>query len=268
MTDRKKNTLFVVCAYAFFWAVILLIGIVVITGLLPGEGAPMNLMIALGSWTPTITLLVLFKKIFPGSSIKTFYRNAFKERLNWKMLAVTAIVQILIFISAVSIVALTKKVSLVNLLDLSLHTIGMGFVWTLIQGATGEESGWRGFLLPSIEKKSGVIKSSIIVGIIWGFWHAPLWFFSSGYTGIRLVQYIIGFLISVISLAIIMGICNNRCRNLFVPMLIHFMFNFCLSAFTGDALDIFVWLTVFYVIAAVGYIAWHRRNNIINARTV
>ena len=39
--------------------------------------------------------------------------------------------------------------------------------------AFGEEYFWRGFLLKRF-KKSGWIKSSLIIGSIWGLWHAPL----------------------------------------------------------------------------------------------
>jgi uncharacterized protein len=47
-------------------------------------------------------------------------------------------------------------------------------------GPLGEELGWRGFLLPFLERKYGVIKGSIVIGIIWTFWHAPLFWAKSG----------------------------------------------------------------------------------------
>lgn len=37
----------------------------------------------------------------------------------------------------------------------------------------GEEVGWRGFLLDET-KSLGFFKSSLIIGLIWGFWHIPL----------------------------------------------------------------------------------------------
>lgn len=40
--------------------------------------------------------------------------------------------------------------------------------------ALGEEIGWRGFLLGELGKKLGMYFSAIIIGVIWGLWHAPL----------------------------------------------------------------------------------------------
>ena len=40
--------------------------------------------------------------------------------------------------------------------------------------AFGEEFGWRGFLQDRLIKKYGMSIGIILVGLIWGFWHAPI----------------------------------------------------------------------------------------------
>lgn len=40
--------------------------------------------------------------------------------------------------------------------------------------AFGEEWGWRGYLMPKLEKVMGRSASIVAGGIIWGLWHAPL----------------------------------------------------------------------------------------------
>jgi membrane protease YdiL (CAAX protease family) len=43
-------------------------------------------------------------------------------------------------------------------------------------GGGQEEIGWRGYILPFLENKFGYILGSLIIGIIWTFWHLPLFF--------------------------------------------------------------------------------------------
>ena len=38
----------------------------------------------------------------------------------------------------------------------------------------GEEWGWRGYLLPKMNKLLPTIPTLLITGVIWGLWHAPL----------------------------------------------------------------------------------------------
>lgn len=46
-----------------------------------------------------------------------------------------------------------------------------GHLGGLFSGSFGEEPGWRGFALPLLQKRLGVLKASIILGLIWGIWH-------------------------------------------------------------------------------------------------
>ena len=41
-------------------------------------------------------------------------------------------------------------------------------------GGLGEETGWRGYMMPRMIKLFGTAKAVIIGGIIWGIWHWPL----------------------------------------------------------------------------------------------
>ena len=49
--------------------------------------------------------------------------------------------------------------------------------------AFGEEVGWRGYLLPLLCQKIGVVKGIIVDGVLWGVVHAPLVLFGVNYAG-------------------------------------------------------------------------------------
>jgi hypothetical protein len=58
-------------------------------------------------------------------------------------------------------------------------------IWLL--NAYPEEYGWRGFALPRLLEQTSPLNASLILGIIWGFWHLPLHFIPTT------TQYVIPF---------------------------------------------------------------------------
>lgn len=49
------------------------------------------------------------------------------------------------------------------------------FVMSLLSNPW-EEVGWRGFALPHLQKRYSALGATLIVGILWGMWHLPLFF--------------------------------------------------------------------------------------------
>lgn len=47
-------------------------------------------------------------------------------------------------------------------------------IFTLVIVAVGEEVGWRGWLLPALQQRWSPLISSLMLGIVWGLWHFPL----------------------------------------------------------------------------------------------
>lgn len=67
-----------------------------------------------------------------------------------------------------------------------LMTLLLGWIVVL-----GEEIGWRGYLLPGLQKTHGHLAASLLVGLVWGLWHLPeLWPLKAGRAPITLPLFL------------------------------------------------------------------------------
>lgn len=84
----------------------------------------------------------------------------------------------------------------------SLGALGVAAVWILTSGL-GEESGWRGWLLPTLAGRTSVLGASLIVAVIWITWHVPAFFFNPTYAamGWGAVGWVIGLVAGSLLLA-------------------------------------------------------------------
>ena len=79
-------------------------------------------------------------------------------------------------------------------------------IMMLLIGGGQEEFGWRGFAQDPLQSTFGVIKGSMILGLIWGLWHAPLWLIvDEGHSYYPLIAYII----FTTSWSVVIGIVYN-----------------------------------------------------------
>ena len=88
----------------------------------------------------------------------------------------------------------------------------------------GEEFGWRYFLQPILQKRYGMIKGIIILGVLWGLWHLPLnlmYYPAKGYE----MQSIIKHIIICISFSIIFSYAYSYSKSIWTPVILHFLNN-------------------------------------------
>lgn len=101
------------------------------------------------------------------------------------------------------------------------------FAWCLwFACASGEELGWRGFLLPRLQRRHSPLASSVLLAIGWAGWHLPAFFYVPSYAAIGLVL-LPGFFIGILSGAIVLTWLYNRSGgSVLAAILWHASFNY------------------------------------------
>jgi membrane protease YdiL (CAAX protease family) len=100
---------------------------------------------------------------------------------------------------------------------------------SFMSGPWSEEFGWRGYALDRVIKPFGILPGSILLGLVWGVWHLPLYFMPAtwhGQMGFQLAGFWT-FMLHSVGLSLIMTwVYLNNNRSILAGMLMHFTSNF------------------------------------------
>lgn len=254
MTSKIRN--YVIVSYLVFWLMVL---VICGTASMVFHYSPfvMRILSNICAWSPTLVLLLGFRYWCKGQSLKDFFRQAFSGKIKMLWLLGTASVTVIATIVTVVITGAVQHRDFSSYWKLGSWSFLASLIFSVTSGPTGEESGWRGFLRPLINEKYGFIKSCVIQGVIWAFWHTVLWFVDSDFAGLQMIPYIISNVVVMTGLCFLMNLVMNRYNNLFYGIVIHFCFNFLYCFLKVDIL-FYVILSAVYLCISAGCIVVNR----------
>ena len=96
---------------------------------------------------------------------------------------------------------------------------------------TGEELGWRGFLMPTLHERYGFVAACSITGVIWAVWHYPLLYGLGVFSGPGAHIRMGCFSVMVVGLSFIFGWLRLRTGSLWPCVLMHATHNAFLQTF-------------------------------------
>ncbi len=212
----------------FFILSLVIISLVALPGILVHYGViemeiPFIPIAILGSWSPNLVAFFVIAFILKKKGgVKELLRRwtMFKVSPKWYLAAISPI--------AVSLLAALLYFMFDPQPAPATNFPGIPFllgflIISLITGAMGEELGWRGFALPWLQTRFNALGSSLILGVIWGLWHLPLWFTGMGWeeTSFWLFSWV-GIAMTVI----LTWMCNSTRGNMVLVTLFHMSYNF------------------------------------------
>jgi len=119
---------------------------------------------------------------------------------------------------------------------------------------TGEEIGWRGFVLPRLQERYNALTASLILGVMWGVWHFPGYL---GGQGVPLEMSFFVFLTWVIGATILMTWVYNHTHSVLLSVVMHVFSNLAFGALpllpetTGEQSTFWIFLGLVWVTSAI-----------------
>ena len=185
-------------------------------------------VVIIGAFAPLLAAITLVAREEGRKGTRVFLRQALDIHIKPVFLIVALALPILIHVIA-HYLALVVGLDVAETLfptEISVAPIVLAipyFILMLVIGGGQEEFGWRGYAQEPLQEKIGVIPASLVIGVIWGIWHLPLWFMKGD---LHSAYSFLAFVMMTTSISIMYAwLYNSSGKKLIVVMFFHAMNN-------------------------------------------
>jgi len=226
MSFIKKHSvsIYYVLAFAISWGIALVV--MGPDGFLGVKQTTETLILAgvLGLLGPSLAGIFLTAFVYGRTGLLELLSRLLKWRVGARWYAVALLTAPIIYTAITFILLQTSRDFLPAILtsedkaSLLLAGLGMGIIV-----ATFEELGWTGFVTPQLRQRYGILTTGLLMGLLWGMWHYPL-FSESAFSSqtISPVLYLVVLLFSwLLPYRILMVWVYDRTGSLLLAILMH-----------------------------------------------
>ena len=232
MTNHQNNRSpwkFFLLTYAYSW-------LIWIPSVLDGIGLdlPFNVtgystvVVIIGAFAPLLAAITLIARDGGRKGIKAFFGRALDFHIKPVYIIIALALPLLIHVLA-HYLALALGLDVAQTLfpsEISVSPVILAipyFFLMLVIGGGQEEFGWRGYAQEPLQEKIGVIPASLVIGVIWGIWHLPLWFMAGD---LHSAYSFLAFVMMTTSISLIYAwLYKSSGKKLIVVMFFHAMSN-------------------------------------------
>jgi uncharacterized protein len=254
MSDGAETTASVLIFFALVFALSIPIWII---GAFTEKLLPLGLPVgALMAFNPLIAVAILtyWRKDFRGVSA-LLWKSIDPRNIGARWFAIAILVMPAVLVLECGILRATGQH--VPDPDFSISAVVL-FCVAFFVAAIGEEAGWQGYSAGLLQNKHSALAAATILGLVWAIWHiVPFW--QAGRTPLWIWWQCLTMLPARV---IIVWLCNNTGRNVFIAVIFHMMMNLSEYLFPryGSHYDPFMTFVILAFVATIVAFAWGSRT--------
>lgn len=138
-----------------------------------GSGIDSQVFLILGSFGPAIAAMIIAASTGGKKEMRKILKRFGIWRVGLRWYLFSLLITIPVIGGALLLRGGANGIEAVNT-GIPFQMIPIVFAYVFFFSVIGEEIGWRGFALPRLLKRFGEIRTSLVLGLAWGFWHLPL----------------------------------------------------------------------------------------------
>jgi len=258
-----------VFSYLVFWGPLALFKIPAISFVSDIKGPAWAIALyVVGGFVPSLLAIFLTWKKEGLSGLRILGQRIIQFKLGWRWYGYTLLI---VFAGTTGQLIISKLLG--NKLNGFIFLTQLGsFLPLLVLGPLSEEIGWRGYALGRLQTRWNALTSSLIVGLVWGLWHLPL-FMMVGTSQHEMGVPFIGFLIKMVASSILYTcLYNNTKQSLWSAILLHWLYTYAAQVLSSGVTrsPLYNWLEVlpYVLMAAIVVVIWRPQTLSRSQKTV
>ncbi|HLN62745.1 MAG TPA: type II CAAX endopeptidase family protein [Symbiobacteriaceae bacterium] len=243
---RYQIPLFFVLAYAIAWAIwipTVLKARGVIGWEIPGAGT-------FGLFGSSIAATLTAWLAEGRPAVRTIWARIFRLRVGLVWYVTAFALPMLLGVATMGLGALAGHGPYFGV-EMPLKMAPLYFLSEILTMVLTEEPGWRGYALPKLQERFSPLVSSLVLGVLWGLWHIPL-FLIPGRP--QTAMPFIGFVLAALMGSVLMAWVQNNGGSSFLPVIFHASMNtmFALFGVLTHGAPLFWTSVAVWAVAAAG----------------
>lgn len=126
-----------------------------------------------------------------------------------------------------------------------------GWVFHTLTFGIGEETGWRGFALPRLQRSRSALSATLVLSVFWALWHVPMFLYKEDYQAMGIGGSIAFFLGMLAGAIVFTWLYNSTGGSVLVVALWHGAYNAAVASAEGLVPAMVTAAVVFLAVRAV-----------------